>query len=135
VRTVFDVNVLIRASLGSRRINALFQACLQTHCVILTNPLLVNEFAETARKPRLSGRVDWEAYNDVLSLLASAGEEVWITQPFPECRDQDDSYLLGMALSGRADYLVSSDQDLLCMETIGSCRIVTPEEFAIVLGL
>lgn len=135
MRTVFDVNVLIRACLGSRRINALLRACVQTNCIILTNRLLVTELAETARKPRLSGRVDWGAYNDVLSLLAIAGEEVWIAQPFPGCRDQDDRYLLGMASAGRADYLVSSDQDLLSLKTIGPCRIITPEEFAAVLGL
>jgi predicted nucleic acid-binding protein len=40
-----------------------------------------------------------------------------------------------MAQSGGADYLVSLDQDLLSLGAIGNCRIVTPEEFAGILGL
>lgn len=134
MRTVFDINVLIRACLGSARINALLGMVAEKGCVLLTNQLLVDEFADTARKPRLVRKIDWDAYDDVLGLLTTAGEEVGVTPPFPMCRDEDDRYLLGMAEEGNADYLVTSAHDLLSIGSIKTCRIVTPEEFEIILS-
>jgi len=45
VRTIFDVNVLIRACLGSARINSLLGMVAEKGCILLTNQLLVDEFA------------------------------------------------------------------------------------------
>ena len=115
--------------------NAVLERCARMEYVILTNQLLVDEFADTATKPRLLDKIDWDAYDDILALLAACGEEVGVTRPFPECRDEEDRYLLGMAQAGDADYLVTSDQDLLCLGAIGKCRMVTPEQFAAILGV
>lgn len=134
MRTVFDINVLIRACLGSARINALLGMVAEKGCILLINQLLVDEFANTARKPRLPQKIDWPAYNDVLGLLTTVGEVVGVAPPFPACRDQDDRYLLGIAVEGNADYLATSDQDLLTMGSIKACRIVTPEEFETILA-
>lgn len=129
MRIIFDVNVLIRACLGSASANRLLGQCAQAgHCLLWTQAL-ITELAATARKPRLAGRVDWDIYNDVLTLLGTMGEEIGISPPFPPCRDAKDRYLLAIAQAGNADYLVTQDDDLLSIGIIGPCRIVTPREF------
>ena len=135
MRAVFDVNVLVRACLGSSPINALLERCALGESLLLTNELLVDEFAATTRKPRLLTKIDLDTYDDILALLATSGEEIGVNPPFPACRDEDDRYLLGMAQPGGADYLVSLDQDLLSPGTVGNCRIVTPGEVGSILGL
>lgn len=45
------------------------------------------------------------------------------------CRDPKDDYLLELALVSEADYLITGDKDLLTVEKIGSCQIVTAMEF------
>ena len=45
------------------------------------------------------------------------------------CRDADDMHILGLAKAGKADYLVTGDDDLLVLKRFGRCRIVTPRQF------
>lgn len=45
------------------------------------------------------------------------------------CRDEDDLPVIGTALSGQADVLVTGDDDLLSLDCVGSVRIVTPRLF------
>ena len=45
------------------------------------------------------------------------------------CRDPKDDYLLELALCSEADYLITGDKDLLTIQKIGTCQIVTAMEF------
>ncbi len=47
----------------------------------------------------------------------------------PECRDPFDSPFLVLALVGEADYLVTSDRDLLCLADQFSCPIIKADQF------
>jgi uncharacterized protein len=46
-----------------------------------------------------------------------------------KCRDASDQMFLDLALSGRADLLISSDQDLLTMAGQTAFLIETPEAY------
>ncbi len=45
------------------------------------------------------------------------------------CRDPFDDYILAAAVSGGADYLITSDKDLLVLEKYKGVVIVTPKDF------
>lgn len=45
------------------------------------------------------------------------------------CRDPKDDFLLGLSLASDADFLLTGDADLLSMESIGKCRILTLTSF------
>ena len=47
----------------------------------------------------------------------------------PACRDIFDVPFLQLALAGCADALITGDQDLLCLNLIFSCPILTAEQF------
>ena len=47
----------------------------------------------------------------------------------PECRDPYDLPFLQLAAAGRADYLVSGDQDLLSLAGRFVCPIITADQF------
>ncbi len=44
------------------------------------------------------------------------------------CKDKDDLKFLECAVSGKADFLVSGDNDLLSIEEIEGVKIITPSE-------
>lgn len=134
VRVILDVNVLIRVALRSGAAARLLRTTLESDAVVLTSIDLRDEFAKTARKPRLSGHIDWEVHNLILGILGSRCEPIQVQPPFPPCRDAADGYLLAMAEVGRADYLVTSDRDLLELGQLGSCRMVSPVDFGAILG-
>jgi predicted nucleic acid-binding protein len=45
----------------------------------------------------------------------------------PKCRDPQDLPFLAVAFTGKADYLVTGDRDLLEIEGPVMCPIITPE--------
>lgn len=48
------------------------------------------------------------------------------------CRDPKDDKLLALAMAGKADYLVTGDKDLLCLNAhsaLKSLKIITVKEF------
>jgi putative PIN family toxin of toxin-antitoxin system len=128
VRVVFDVNVLIRLTFGSPVVARLIRAANDGALKVLAADILIDERAETARKPRLAHRIDFVVYAELLAFLKEEAEFIPLRQPFPSCRDRDDEYLLGLARDGQARFLVTNDQDLLCLGKLGECEIVTPED-------
>ncbi len=46
-----------------------------------------------------------------------------------ECRDPKDNKYLELAVSGRADYLITGDQDLLILNPWRNLKIITAPEF------
>jgi len=131
---VFDVSVLVRFAFGSSLVARLLRRAAAGEYTLLSNDLLAEELADTALKPRLAPRLDRAACDDLLAFLRNAAEHATIVPPFPPCRDPDDGYLLAMARDGAADYLVTSDQDLLSLSSVGTCQILTAEAFAERLG-
>lgn len=134
MRVAFDVSVLIRLSLGSSLIAKLIRLANQGVFTILTTDILLDELKRTASKPRLAGHIRRVAHDELMEFLGEEGEAVQLVPPFPLCRDKEDEYLLALARDGRADFLVTNDQDLLSQQRIGQCEIVTPEAFSQRIG-
>lgn len=45
------------------------------------------------------------------------------------CRDPKDNFLLALAKDGKADYLITGDQDLLSLKRFGKTKILTIVNF------
>jgi putative PIN family toxin of toxin-antitoxin system len=70
---------------------------------------------------------------DELPLLSQLNEEAEIVRParFGErvCRDKDDDVVLATALAGKADIIVTGDDDLLVLKAFRGIRILSPRRF------
>lgn len=58
-----------------------------------------------------------------------------ITERITMCRDPKDDKFLELAMSGRADVIVSGDSDLLVLDRFRDIPILTPAAFAHALAL
>ena len=47
----------------------------------------------------------------------------------PVCRDTSDDRIIGTALGGDADFIITGDKDLLVLKKYKGIKIVTPREF------
>lgn len=47
----------------------------------------------------------------------------------PACRDPDDDHVIGTALAGQADCIVTGDSDLLVLKRYEEISIVAPSAF------
>ena len=64
-----------------------------------------------------------------LVALLKEAEMVEIAETITDCRDAKDNKFLELAVSGKADCIVSGDADLLVLNPFRGIPILTPREF------
>jgi predicted nucleic acid-binding protein len=58
-----------------------------------------------------------------------------ITTQINLCRDPKDNKFLELAVNGKADYLISGDQDLLILNSFEKINILSPQAFTLICDL
>jgi len=123
MRIVLDANVVVAAFAARGLCEALFELCLGSHEILLSEPLLDEIRRNLAKKVKL----ERQTVAGIERLLRENGS---LLEPAADaCRDADDLHVLGLAKAGKADYLITGDNDLLVLKRFGRCRIVAPRQF------
>ncbi|WP_369816668.1 putative toxin-antitoxin system toxin component, PIN family [Cyanobacterium sp. IPPAS B-1200] len=65
-----------------------------------------------------------------LARFLTTVEKITITQYFDACRDSKDNCFLDLAVSGKADFIISGDDDLLVLNPFEDIPIITVQVFA-----
>lgn len=123
MRIVLDANVLL-AGFGTRGLcEALLATCLESHQLVLSQHLLT----ETRRYLTTKFKVPTARADEIIAFLREHAE---IVKPMAvradACRDPNDLAVLGTAVAGRADLLVTGDKDLLVLREHAGIPILTP---------
>lgn len=125
MRIVLDTNVLL-AAFGTRGLcEALYAACLEGHEVVCSEHIL----GELRRHLTRAFRMPARRADEIVAFVRESSEVVEPAHvPGSACRDPDDLPVLGTAVAGRADLLVTGDQDLLAVGHHDGIPIVTPRD-------
>jgi len=125
VRVVFDTNVLYSALAAKGFCEEVLDEAAGDCVTIWSNPLKQELESLLARRHKIgpATRVALEAYVDLCEFVEPhpLGERV--------CRDEDDDVVLATALAGKADVIVTGDDDLLVLKRFRGIRIVSPRQF------
>ena len=128
VRFVFDTNIIVSALLfETSNPSQAFRYVLQNGEVLLSLELL-EELSEVLGREKFNRYVSSEERADFLEALVERAVLVEIHETIRECRDPKDDKVLELAVSGKAEYIVSGDRDLLVLDPFRGIRIVTVEE-------
>ncbi len=115
MRAVVDTNVWISAVLNPTGAPAAVRLALQRQqFTLVTSEPLLAEVALVLARPRFAHRygVTPADIADLVALLRERAEVVPVTGAVHLCRDPDDDVVIETALNGRADAVVSRDDDL-----------------------
>jgi uncharacterized protein len=125
VRVVLDTNVLL-AAFGTRGLcDALFTVCLEGHEVVASEHIL----GELRQHLTRAFRVPARRADEIVAFVREHSEIVPPARVVASaCRDPNDLPVLGTAVAGRADVLVTGDRDLLDLKRHGGIPILTPRE-------
>lgn len=131
MRVILDTNVIIAAFASRGLCGAVFELCLDRFEVILSEAILEEVSINLHRKIKLpipQCRVI-DSYLRENALLCE-------TDDLDEslCRDKNDIHVLGLAQRSSAEYIVTGDQDLLCLGMYKNTQIVTPRGFWAIIG-
>lgn len=128
-RVVFDTTTVVSALLfANRRLAWMCQHWREGGCVPLISRATAAELTRVLRYPKFELSTD-----DARELLAVYLPYCEVIEPEERCalvcRDPNDQPFLDLAHSGRADILVSGDQDLLALAGQTTFLIETPEAY------
>lgn len=138
IRIVADANVLISAALarnpGAPSV-AVLDAVVDGSVQLVLSPTLLGEIRDVLARPRMRRfLLEAEAARFIADLAALTSVVPDAPPPHPRlCRDPDDDYLLALAISARAEAIVTGDLDLLELPD-AQTRVITPRQLVEELG-
>lgn len=137
-RVVIDTNLMISAAISAGSIpDQLLQIWRNDKYELIVSPEILQEIEEVSQRARL--REKYHLFPKKISrLFAALKLAAEVIQPIPEeqltvhCRDSKDDKFLALSISGKADFLITGDQDLLALSgnpSLNGLKIVTAKEF------
>jgi putative PIN family toxin of toxin-antitoxin system len=129
MKIIIDTNLWISFMLGRK---------ITTMRTLLTSPALeiyvcrelLDEFHDVSSREKIRKYIRPEDLDDTLKLIQLYGKYAVIqTQSKSDIRDKKDLYLLSLADTIKANYIVTGDKDLLVLEKHNRTKIVTITEF------
>jgi putative PIN family toxin of toxin-antitoxin system len=134
MRLVLDTNVLLGALLSPHGVlDTIYRAWRKNRFDLVTSAVQIEElrrasryvkFKDVLQPHRVGAMVNNMRHSIMLDALPPLPKDV-------EIHDPNDAFLLAMAMSGEADYLVTGDYraGLLQRGSFGRTRIITPAAF------
>ena len=136
---VLDANTVVSANLVEQGISAqLMRAARERRFRLVTSDAIITEVVRTLGKDRIQRKYRLTAADveRVRLLLEREAIKTPITaEVHGVATHPEDDWILATAISGRAEYLVMGDRQLQALGSYQSVKIVSPRQFADVLGL
>lgn len=132
LRAVIDTNVLIRAVIRPEgSVGPIAVRFRRGDYLLIYSKPLLDELTEKLNLPRIRDKynVGERGVQQFLDEVVTGGHSVEPTEKIEVCRDPDDNMLLEAAVAGKADYIVTGDEDLLVLQEYRTIRIMTPAVF------
>ncbi len=132
MRAVVDTNILVRAVIMPHGTvgPVLLHLRRGKYTLLYAQPLL-EELIDVLNRPRIRDkyRLSDQDIQTILQLILLRGEPVAPVMRITACRDPRDDKFLEVAVAGKADVIVSGDQDLLVLHPFEGIPIVEPVIF------
>lgn len=127
-RVIVDTNCWISFLIG-KKLTSLFYLLSHDCIELILCEELLDEIQEVTQRPKFAKYFPENEVKALLSFLRLKGIFLEPTEDIHLCRDSEDDFLLDLAQTAKAHYLITGDKDLLVIQKIGSCKIVDAKTF------
>lgn len=125
-RIVADTNCLISRLLLPSSVPGRAVRQAVDHDILLVSEATMNELADVLSRSKFDRYISLEDRQQFLRLLGRVAELVGSVYTVRECRDPKDDKFLEVALSGKADLIMTGDADLLTLNPWRGIAILSP---------
>jgi uncharacterized protein len=123
VKLVLDSNVILAAFATRGLCEAVMSLCLEFHTLILSDYIA----QEVHRRLQSKFKYPLKDSDEIIVFLRQHAELVNpAALPSDICRDPRDVPIIGTAVAGRADVIVTGDDDLLVLKNYADILIINP---------
>jgi putative PIN family toxin of toxin-antitoxin system len=126
MRVVLDTNVIIAAFAAHGLCSEVFEVCLTGHTIVISKHILSEVERGLTKKIQLPKNIT-ASIIDYLRDIAEIFEPQLVEDS--ACRNIEDRKIIGTAISGNAQLIITGDNDLLTLKKFMKINIVTPREF------
>jgi len=128
MRIVLDANVVIAAFATRGLCDTILEFCLDSHDILLSEDLILEIGSNLRKKIKIAS----PTVEKIITLLRE-NAEVLIPEHLSSklCRDPNDLHVLGLAVTGHADCIVTGDRDLLVLKKFKDIPILSPRDFSV----
>ena len=129
LRFVFDTNVLISAALSKTSVPRQALDFARRRGKVLMSWPTMAELQEVLGRKRFDKYITEEERMLFLEVIALEIQPVEISEIVTDCRDPRDNKFLEVAVNGKADGIVSGDDDLLVLNPFRGIPILKAQAF------
>jgi putative PIN family toxin of toxin-antitoxin system len=128
-RLVLDTNLLISAALAPQGKPRRVLAWARDNARLIASLPLLKEVRTRLERPKFRRYLSAEDAERFVLDFAAVCDKPALSGSIRVCRDPDDDMVLETAVAGRADCIVTGDQDLLVLDPFQGIRILLPADF------
>jgi putative PIN family toxin of toxin-antitoxin system len=129
LKIVVDTNIFISALLGSKNSKFIIEKFINGEIDIVITDEIFLEIVETLKDRKFRKIVNKDDLDILTELLKIDAEWVIPEKRVNACRDKKDNIILECALSGKVDFIITGDNDLLSLKFFEKVLILTPSQF------
>ena len=136
MRAVLDTVVFVRALINPKGRWGRLLFDLSDRYVIVLSPDIIAEIVSVLYRPELRKRFPQLADPPQVDRVLRLFEQADVVEPAEDvsvCRDPNDDKFFACALTGRAEYIVTEDKDILDVGAYRDVRSITAKEFIALL--
>lgn len=134
IKAVVDTNIWVSAVLNAGAARQLVQLLAVDRFELCSSAQLMAELISVLHRPKVTTIVKEDDVEELLLIVQDKATTLDVEHVPAISRDPKDDVFLACAQAGRANYLVTGDNDLLCLKAHGATKIVTPAEFLEILS-
>lgn len=133
MKVIIDCNVWISFLLGFQK-ELMHDVLTNEHIDVYVCPQLMREIRDVANRSKIRSRIGKDDLEQLYRLIKAYCIYTTITYKADvHIRDSKDLYLLSLADSIEADYIISGDKDLTDLEKHRSTSILSPAQFRLII--
>jgi len=129
VRYIFDTNTLLSALLFEDSTPGLALVRALKLGEILLSQATLEELAEVLQREKFDRYVTSSEREEFLEAFVERALFLQATEEVRVCRDPRDDKFLELAVSGKANCIISGDKDLLSLHPFHDVAVMTPAQF------
>ncbi|MGK7898138.1 MAG: putative toxin-antitoxin system toxin component, PIN family [Xenococcus sp. (in: cyanobacteria)] len=128
-RLVIDTNVIVSSLLFAQSTpRQAVNKALDTGKILISQEI-IEELTKVLSRKKLNRYLLEEERMRFLADFLKDTEMVKITQNFDICRDKKDNKFIDLAVCGKAQYIITGDEDLLILNPFQNISIINAREF------
>lgn len=129
LRIILDTNWYISATISKNSRRIIYNLLNNNRVVVLFSEELLVEYQSVIGRDKFKKIVSVRQALRFMNLMIPKLENIIIKTTIQGSRDVNDNYLLSLSVDGKADYLITGDNDLLILENIENTRIIRLNDF------